>query len=236
MHPVRFSLMLDLGAVLISLATASPVVAEEEAAHCPGKLETLNASYAGQLRDVGQKLCELACKDNTPPALKNHFEARIVRLDLLGEPAPAISGTEVQGHQVSLADLKGKVVLVDLRQSWYFRCAASIAACYPLAQKYHRQGVVILRVNVDPRCRDFRDAKTALDAAGRFHPREGVKWINLFDRRTAENVAKAYGVKEIPANFLISRNGKIDAVEQSSDALDRASLRALGSLTGGHSR
>jgi hypothetical protein len=155
MHPVRFSLMLDLGAVLISLATASPVVAEEEAAHCPGKLETLNASYAGQLRDVGQKLCELACKDNTPPALKNHFEARIVRLDLLGEPAPAISGTEVQGHQVSLADLKGKVVLVDLRQSWYFRCAASIAACYPLAQKYHRQGVVILRVNVDPRCRDF---------------------------------------------------------------------------------
>jgi peroxiredoxin len=186
--------------------------------------------------DVGHKLCELACKNEAPRVLKNHFEAWIVRLDLLGKPAPVISGIDVNGHQVSLADLKGKVVLVDFRQPWCSRCAASIAASNPLAQKYHRQGFVILGVNVDPGCRDFRDAKTALEAAGRFQPSEDVKWINLLDRQTTEVVTTAYGVKETPANFLIGRDGRIVAVEQSSDALDRAILRALGSLTGGHYR
>jgi peroxiredoxin len=186
--------------------------------------------------DVGHKLCELACKNEAPPALKNHFGAWITRLDLLGKPAPPISGTDVDGRQVCLADLKGKVVLVDFRQPWCSRCAASIAASNPLAQKYHRQGFVILGVNVDPGCRDFRDAKSALEADGRFQPSEDVKWINLLDRQTTEIVTTAYGVKETPANFLIDRDGRIVAVEQSSDALDRAILRALGSLTGGHYR
>jgi peroxiredoxin len=186
--------------------------------------------------DVGHKLCELACKNEAPPALKNHFRAWITRLDLLGKPAPPISGTDVDGRKVCLADLKGNVVLVDFRQPWCSRCAASIAASNPLAQKYHRQGFVILGVNVDPGCRDFRDAKSALEADGRFQPSEDVKWINLLDRQTTVIVTTAYGVKETPANFLIDRDGRIVAVEQSSDALDRAILRALGSLTGGHYR
>ena len=43
MHSVRSSLTLVLGTVLIPLATASPVVAQEwEGGHCPGKLEALN--------------------------------------------------------------------------------------------------------------------------------------------------------------------------------------------------
>ncbi len=76
--------------------------------------------------DVARKLCELACKDDTLAALKDHFEARMARLDLLDKPAPVISGTDVYGRQVSLADLKGKVVLVNFRESWCSHCAGSM--------------------------------------------------------------------------------------------------------------
>ena len=75
--------------------------------------------------DVARKLCELACKDDALAALKGHFEARMARLDLLDKPAPVISGTDVDGRQVSLADLKGKVVLVNFRESWCSHCAGS---------------------------------------------------------------------------------------------------------------
>jgi thiol-disulfide isomerase/thioredoxin len=96
--------------------------------------------------DVARKLCDLACEDDTPAALKDHFEARMARLDLLGKPAPVISGTDVDGRQVSLADLKGKVVLVDFWESWCSHCVTSSTALNALAQKYNRQGLVILGV------------------------------------------------------------------------------------------
>ena len=186
--------------------------------------------------DVGHKLCELACKDDAPPAIKSHFEARMARLDLLEKPAPAISGTDVDGQQVSLADLKGKVVLVEFREPWCSRCVATLTALNSLAQRYHRHGLVILGVNVDNRYPEVSDAKTALPAAGRFHFRPGVHWINLLDCQATRKVTTAYGVEENPAKFLIGRDGSIVAVELSGDALEPAIVRALGRPTGGHSR
>ena len=109
--------------------------------------------------DVARRLCELACKADAPTALKHHFEARMARLDLLGKPAPVISGTDVDGHQVSLADLKGKVVLVDFWESWCSQCVASFIALDALAQKYHRRGFVIVGVNLDAKHPDVKDAK-----------------------------------------------------------------------------
>ena len=101
--------------------------------------------------DVARKLCELACKDDSPAALKDHFEARMARLELMDKPVPVISGNDVDGLQVSLADLKGKVVLVNFWESWCSHCVASITALSALGQKYHRQGFVMLGVNLDAR-------------------------------------------------------------------------------------
>jgi thiol-disulfide isomerase/thioredoxin len=150
-------------------------------------------------------LCGLACKDDAPAAVKNHFERRMVQLDLLGKPAPAISGTDLDGHQVSLADLKGKVVLVNFWEPSCSRCVATITARSALAQKYHPQGFVILGVNVDRRHPDITDAKTVLPAACRFQTRPGVTSINLLDGQATGNITTAYGIEEKPANILIGQ-------------------------------
>ncbi len=186
--------------------------------------------------DVARKLCELACKDDALAALKGHFEARMARLDLLDKPAPAISGTDVDGRQVSLADLKGKVVLVNFRESWCSHCAGSSAPLNALAQKYYRRGFVILGVNLDATQSDVKDGTTVLATARQCTDRRGVTWIYLLDSQRTGNVTTAYGVEESPANFLISRDGRIFAVEQSGDALERSIVRALGGLSGGHFR
>ena len=58
--------------------------------------------------DVARKLCELACKDDTPAALKDHFRARMARLELLERPRPVVSGNDVDGRHVPWPISKGK--------------------------------------------------------------------------------------------------------------------------------
>ena len=53
MHRIRYTLSLILGTILISPTTAPPVVAQEQdAGHCPGRLEGRNVSYRQQLREI----------------------------------------------------------------------------------------------------------------------------------------------------------------------------------------
>ena len=116
----------------------------------------------------GPQALELACGENTGPALKEHFKHRMARLVLVGQAAPQISGTDVDGHPVSLAGFKGKVVLVDFWATWCPPCVAAIPSMSALERKYRDRGFVILGVNVDAMHEDVKEAKTALINVRRF--------------------------------------------------------------------
>ena len=83
---------------------------------------------------------------------------------------------------------------------------------------------------------DVQEMKKALPAVRRFLVRHRVTWTNLLNGQGAADFAAAYGVEEIPANFLIGRDGKVVAVEQSGDALERAVVDALGHPAGQRSQ
>ena len=151
----------------------------------------------------------------------------MARLDLLGKPAPSIAGNDVDGKPVSLADLKGKVVLVDFWATWCPPCVASIPALDAMAKKYHDQGFVILGVNVDAMHEDVKDPQAALQVVRRFLVKHRVTWMNVLNGHGVGDFAAAYAVEQIPANFLVGRDGKIVAVEQSGEMLEQAVLHAL---------
>ena len=180
--------------------------------------------------DVARRLCELPCKVDAPGSLKDHFAARMARLDLLGKNAPVISGTGVDGHQVSLADLKGKVVLVDFGGSSCSQCVHSSNALDVLAEKYRRQGFVMLNTNLHAKHPDDKVGKTALPTARHLLAKDGVTLVNLLDCQKPYEITTACGVSDIPANFLVGRDGRIVAVEQRGGALERAIVRALDGL------
>lgn len=73
MHSIRIALALGLGTALLGLPTPGSVVAQEqEAGHCPGRLEALDISYRHQLRAVERQwiadLADLAGKSSGPEA------------------------------------------------------------------------------------------------------------------------------------------------------------------------
>jgi thiol-disulfide isomerase/thioredoxin len=178
--------------------------------------------------DIARKLCELACEADAHPTLKDHFEDRMARLNLLGKPAPPVAGTDVDGKPVSLADLKGKVVLVDFWATWCPPCVASIPTLNALAQKYHDQGFAILGINVDAMHEDVKDDKAALQVVRRFLVKHRVTWLNLLNGQGVSDFATAYRVEQIPASFLVGNDGKIVALDQSGGMLERAVVHALG--------
>ncbi len=178
--------------------------------------------------DLARRLCALACEEGAPAEVKDHFTDRMARLALIGKPAPPIAAADVDGKPVSLAELKGKVVLVDFWATWCPPCVASIPALDAMARKYQDKGFVILGVNVDAMHENVQEAKKALPVVRRFLVGHRVTWTNLLNGEGAGDFASAYGVEQIPANFLVGRDGVIVAVEQDGEALEQAVIRAIG--------
>ena len=193
--------------------------------------------------DVAKQACELFIKDDADPAIKAHFASRLSRVNLLGKPAPPIEAPDVDGNPTSLADLKGKVVLVDFWATWCPPCIAAIPAHRDLLDRFGPKGFEILGVNLDEaregaeadkeKDKDkSQDDSKARSAVRHFLVEFGVPWTVVFNGAGKADFAKAFGVTDLPTSFLIDRDGKIIHVEQAGPELEKAIAAAVGAKGG----
>ncbi len=181
--------------------------------------------------DVAKQACELFIQDDADPAVKAHFAARLARVNLLGKVAPPIAASDVDGTKVSLADLKGKVVLVDFWATWCPPCVAEIPTYRGLTDQYGPKGFEILAVNLDSAREGSKnaakDAAKTHSAVRQFLVEFGVPWTVVFNGTGDSDFAKAYGVSDLPTNFLVGRDGKVIQVEQFGSELEKAIAQAV---------
>jgi len=121
---------------------------------------------------------------------------------LLGKPAPAFRLTTLEGKKVSLADYKGRPVLVNF---WATRCAPCKLEMPWFAEfqkEYEGQGFTILGIDQDPEAGNDKIAETA--------KRLGVNYPVLLPN---DAVAPAYGgIDVLPSSFYVDRNGVVSEV------------------------
>jgi thiol-disulfide isomerase/thioredoxin len=182
--------------------------------------------------DIARKVCELAVKGHPDPAVKEHFQARLARIDMIGKPAPPIEGTDVDGEPVRLADLKGKVVLVDFWATWCAPCVAQLGELNDLYDRHRDRGFEVLGVNVDAAREGLRDRGAVRPTVRRFLIDMNVPWPVIVAGEGRDDILRAYGVTDIPALFLIDRDGKVMQFEQRGEALEKAIAKALGDRGG----
>lgn len=177
--------------------------------------------------DAARKACQLFIDGPFDKGVKAHFASQLNRLSMLGKPAPAIAGRDIDGEAVSLADLKGKVVLVEFWASWCPPCLAAIPRLNALHDRYRDQGFAILGVNVDAK-REGANPEEVRSTVRSLLIEFLVPWRVVLNGQGGDDFADKYGVTEIPASVLIDQEGQVARVDLTGPALEQAIAKLLG--------
>lgn len=120
-----------------------------------------------------------------------------------GDLLPEIALPGPDGDTVRLSALRGRVVLVDFWAAWCPPCREENPNLVKLYEMYHWKGFDIFQVSLDLRKEEWLEA-IRNDRLGR--------WKHVSDLRYRDSeVVKQFGLTEIPASFLVDRDGRVIA-------------------------
>ncbi|MCQ2204447.1 MAG: AhpC/TSA family protein [Bacteroidales bacterium] len=115
----------------------------------------------------------------------------------IGRQAPDFELPNINGEQVKLSDLRGKVVLIDFWASWCAPCRRNNEGLVETYKKFSQKGLEIVSVSVDTQVDEWKKAVKE----------DGLLGTLLID--SVNLVASTYCVKTIPCAFLIDPDGEI---------------------------
>jgi peroxiredoxin len=130
----------------------------------------------------------------------------------VGDIAPRIAGTSIEGHDLSLSGWLGSVVVVVFWASWCTPCQAEQPAVDTLAREEMQSGVHFVGVSVD----------TDRSAAQSYVTRYTVPYDSLID--ASQSLVIGFEVAGPPTTFVIGKAGRVAA--QLIGEVDIATLRA----------
>ena len=131
---------------------------------------------------------------------------------MVGQEAPGFQLATLDGRQVSLSGLRGKIVLLDFWATWCGPCRLSMPQLDNLQQEYE-QNLVLLAINLNESPETVR---------GYTHSRN-LKSVVLLD--SEGTVGSTYKSRQIPMQVLIDQEGVVRHVQVGYSATMGEQLR-----------
>jgi len=148
--------------------------------------------------------------------LGREFKAEIERRRALsiGQLAPDFIQNDQFDRPVSLSAFKGKYVLIDFWASWCKPCRAENPQLVTAYNEFKDKDFTIISVSLD-RPGKKEDWLKAIET-------DKLEWTQVSDLKFWDNaVAKLYGIKSVPQNFLLDKNGKVIAQNLRGEELSK---------------
>lgn len=117
-----------------------------------------------------------------------------------GTQAPEFRGCCYRGEEVSLAELRGRVVLVDFWATWCITCRRDMPALERLHRELSPEGLSVIGINL-------RQRRAVIERYGK---KLDLSFPLLSDPQGT--IQAAYGVVGTPTTFLIDREGQAVAL------------------------
>lgn len=158
------------------------------------KIKALLAELSSEVKDT-----ELGRSINMNVAAVNKTD--------IGAFAPQFEGPTPEGETLALENAMGKVTLIDFWASWCRPCRVENPNIVSVYNDYKDKGFDVIGVSLDrPNQKDKWLAAIEADKLDWNHV-SNLKFWN-------DPIAKKYGIRSIPAAFLIDEEGKIIAKDQ----------------------
>jgi len=135
----------------------------------------------------------------------------------IGERAPDFSWTDMNGQSLTLAQQRGKIVLINFWATWCGPCREEMPEFAKWQRSYDAQGLLVIGVSMDDQA---SDVKAFIRKRPTNYP------IVMGDAKMAESFG---GVLGLPLSYIIDRQGRIVARYQGEANLPKmeATLKAL---------
>lgn len=108
--------------------------------------------------------------------------------------------TAVDGREVDLSKMRGKVVLIDFWATWCGPCVAELPNVKKAYKDLNPKGFEIIGISLD-------SDKAKLEA---FVKKEDMAWPQYFDGKGWKNdISSMHGINSIPAMWLVNKEGMV---------------------------
>ena len=205
---------------LVAEIEASAKTDDDKAAVALGKaMQTRRSS--GKPKPETVALLEAVAKTwpKTPAGMKAAAKLLAANLGPGSDPVP-FTAKDLDGKDVSPADYKGKVLLIDFWATWCGPCMVELPHVLETYNELHDQGFEILGISLD---RDTDKEKLVNTIKDR-----GMSWRHVYDGKFWQaEIAQLHDIQSIPATILIGKDGKIAGMNLRGDALKTAVKAAL---------
>lgn len=159
----------------------------------------IGKEFAGQ-EDEAKELYGRIVTDFSQSAAATKAAGAKLRLESVGKPIPLRGMMLGTKKPIDLAQLKGKVVLVQYWATWCEPCIHDMAELKELQAKYGKSGFVVLGVNLDANPQDVQT----------FLKERAIAWPQIYEPGGLDSrLANELGILTLPTMILVDEKGNV---------------------------
>ncbi len=164
-----------------------------------------------EIKELYESLNDKVKQSKLAKSLENNLESAGA-VDI-GSKAPNFTAPTPEGGELSLNKALGAVTIVDFWAAWCKPCRVENPNVVKIYEKYHDQGLEIVGVSLDRPGEKDKWLQAIEDDGLPWHQVSNLQFWN-------DPVAKKYGIRAIPATFILDEEGVIVARDLRGDELE----------------